>query len=561
MKVYYGKMEVLDDVKQCQCKASLKYYGGMEAGDYAFIRVKNEEPSPHVHRLWKLDRIDDEDGTYVAHFKSEFEFNKLPTTDFITLTIFKITTNLVIFTKKQYAEVGFFELTLVDQNDFKNKIQNATSFNAYISNPDSFRKIEKANSNNDVPNNTKDVYIVKNNERYELSSKGNSFYGNDFIHEFDSNRFDQMTEYISKVKDERKKSTQRIAYSYLVGTSERKPTIENIWDLFCSNVELKATEPATHENEDIDEDEEYEENNIIDSIEFVDKNQIYYGIPGCGKSFRVNEKLKEYGYNSNNIIRTTFYLDYSYTDFIGQLLPMYKGDKIIYKIVPGPFTKALAKAFSNNKPNVALVIEEINRGNAPAIFGDIFQLLDRKDGYSEYEIDNELIKQYFEQEEIPFEKNKKIYIPRNMHIIATMNTSDQNIFKLDAAFKRRWKMIRITNEDYKKQMKDSNLDFDVPGLENVKWTDFVDKINNAIIKKGGLEEDRQIGYWFYQLRNDGNKKEDFANKVLEYLWNDVLKYSDKDIIFDSNIGNFDELIDIYTQSKNGNIVFNKELGI
>lgn len=181
-------------------------------------------------------------------------------------------------------------------------------------------------------------------------------------------------------------------------------------------------------------------------------NKIYYGIPGCGKSYYIENTVLKDVDKDNDVFRTTFYLDYSNSDFIGQIYPVVKDGNVTYEPKPGPFTKALEQALRNPDRMIYLVIEEINRGNAAAIFGDIFQLLDRlkenRDdrvvGDSEYPVANEFIEGYFEKvnetleedEKIKFTKNK-IFIPHNLTLLATMNTSDQNVFPLDTAFKRR----------------------------------------------------------------------------------------------------------------------------
>ena len=282
-------------------------------------------------------------------------------------------------------------------------------------------------------------------------------------------------------------------------------------------------------------------------------NELYYGIPGCGKSYAVNKRVEDvFGIKDgdDNKIRTTFYLDYSYNDFVGQLMPQSVGGVIDYKIKAGPFTTALAEAYHGYKNNipVVLIIEEINRGNAPAIFGDIFQLLDRDDnGESEYEITNIVVKQYLEENGITNPFGNKIRIPKNLWIFATMNSSDQNVFKLDTAFKRRWDMKRMTNSSVKGAAKAIN-NFNIPGT-STSWINFVDRVNDILLRDD-LNEDRQLGYWFVLKKNidllvtEDERKEYFANKVLEYLWNDVLKFHDK-ILFNSDITSFDVLIDEY----------------
>lgn len=297
-----------------------------------------------------------------------------------------------------------------------------------------------------------------------------------------------------------------------------------------------------------------------DSYDLCDYNKIIYGIPGCGKSYYVEHDILKNVDKNNNVIRTTFFLDYSNSDFIGQILPFVKDKDVTYKYVPGPFTKALEKAYKNKNEMFYLVIEEINRGNAAAIFGDIFQLLDRlkKDsndderikGDSEYPISNEFIEGYLKQEKVNFTP-EKIYIPHNLTIIATMNTSDQNVFPLDTAFKRRWKMKRITNTWKDHPFADEYIPF-----TNITWKTFVETINLQIINSsedGLLLEDKQLGEFFADEEMfvkekadecivDDEKKEkleSFTNKVIEYLYNDVFKFN-KDKLFE-NKKSFNEI--------------------
>lgn len=310
-------------------------------------------------------------------------------------------------------------------------------------------------------------------------------------------------------------------------------------------------------SQSVEQDEDEETPNDADTSNDYSRNQLYYGIPGCGKSYQVDKYLEtelNISKDSDNKIRTTFFLDYSYNDFIGQLMPQTGASGIEYHINPGPFTLALSLAYQNydSKQPIALIVEEINRGNAPAIFGDIFQLLDRDDnGNSEYDIVNPIISQYLKEKGIANPFGGKIKIPSNLWIFATMNSSDQNVFKLDTAFKRRWDMYRMTNEDTKTAAKSLN-NFTVPGTET-SWVDFVNNVNDAILKNN-LNEDRQLGYWFLMKNSIDNldedkQKERFANKVLEYLWNDVLKFHDKFIVFKNSISSFDDLINKYVNTQ------------
>ena len=324
-------------------------------------------------------------------------------------------------------------------------------------------------------------------------------------------------------------------------------------------------------------------------------NKIFFGVPGCGKSYHIEHNIlgkdknsKKYigKYKKENIVRTTFYQDYSNTDFVGQILPKITKDEngednVEYIFNPGPFTLALIQAIkaknantetfmpTNNK--VALVIEEVNRGNAPAIFGDIFQLLDRdEDGISEYGIVNVGVIDYlnsfnFGTEENPvYYKFDEIKIPGNMDIFATMNTSDQNVYTLDTAFTRRWEKERIANKF------DANSEiakYYVPGITGCTWEEFVNKINHKIqtsLDDLQVNEDKQLGCFFVRKRDliekytdakavSEESKRAFAYKVLQYLWDDVTKL-EHSVIFSHNYKTFDELVDAYIAG--GAVIFN-----
>ena len=293
-------------------------------------------------------------------------------------------------------------------------------------------------------------------------------------------------------------------------------------------------------------------------------NKIFFGTPGCGKSYHIDHDIlgkdketKEYvgQYKKENIIRTTFYQDYSNTDFVGQILPKIlkgkdgKPDTVEYIFNPGPFTLALIRAISNPRKKVALVVEEINRGNAPAIFGDIFQLLDRDDdGVSEYGIVNVSLLDYLNDYDFIVEGKKKRYIfeeikiPGNMDIFATMNTSDQNVYTLDTAFVRRWDKEKIKNSFADCTFAGTN----VPGMDYT-WQEFVTAINNHIAKHLEdlqVNEDKQIGVFFVKESLLGSTPEKFAYKVFDYLWSDVAKL-DHDIFFN----HFDTLEALITAYK------------
>ncbi|MEE0248525.1 AAA family ATPase [Peptacetobacter hiranonis] len=306
------------------------------------------------------------------------------------------------------------------------------------------------------------------------------------------------------------------------------------------------------------------------------ENILLYGVPGSGKSWTIEH---EYCKKGSVVERLVFHPDYTYSDFIGQILPAVADDgQVSYKFTPGPFTNILREAYNNPKKEYILVIEEINRGNAPAIFGEVFQLLDRKveiqgiddDGYpvgtSEYGITNENIAEEMYGNN---RKNEKIRIPSNLSIIGTMNTSDQNVFTLDTAFQRRWDMRLIENDFENVNSTLANAKILDTG---VTWKNFCIEINNIIIGNSTRmtsAEDKRLGAYFVHLRdlkfNESmgdlkvydvlRKKESkgtltddekiqitvirdamrqnrkFPEKVIKYLWDDAFKFN-REIIFD-----------------------------
>lgn len=282
--------------------------------------------------------------------------------------------------------------------------------------------------------------------------------------------------------------------------------------------------------------EDYQSNNYV-NIKQSAYNKIYYGIPGCGKSYKIKKDLEAKNVPQENIFRTTFYLDYSNSDFVGQILPKVEGDNVKYEHNPGPFTKALTRAFNTNEM-VYLIIEEINRGNAAAIFGDLFQLLDRKKeddrygfaGESEYPITNEFIEKYLEKNVNNGYSKGKVYIPNNLTILATMNTSDQNVFPLDTAFKRRWDMERVEGNINDCEFKD----YYIPYTE-ITWQNFQEEVNKKISESslnGLITEDKQLGPWFAnkdmfvkeEKQSSREKLEKFVYNVMDYIYNDVCKF-------------------------------------
>ncbi len=302
-------------------------------------------------------------------------------------------------------------------------------------------------------------------------------------------------------------------------------------------------------------------------------NILLYGVPGSGKSWTIEH---EYCKKDSKVRRLVFHPDYTYSDFIGQILPNVSDNgQVSYKFTPGPFTTILRDAYQNPDKEYILIIEEINRGNAPAIFGEVFQLLDRiKDnseirhktvGTSEYGIFNENIAKV-----VYDDPRHKVRIPSNLSIIGTMNTSDQNVFTLDTAFQRRWEMRLIENNFEHVDKKLANAQILDTG---VTWRTFCTEINDIIVGNNARmtsSEDKRLGAYFVHLQDleyddkmgnltDGEydslrEKEEndalseqekiriaeirtamkqnrkFPEKVIKYLWDDAFKFN-REIVF------------------------------
>ncbi len=249
---------------------------------------------------------------------------------------------------------------------------------------------------------------------------------------------------------------------------------------------------------------------------------IYFGAPGSGKSRTVKEKTK-----NMTVYRTTFHPDSDYASFIGCYKPEMAEGKITYTFTPQVFTKAYVHAWEHPEEQVYLVIEEINRGNCAQIFGDLFQLLDRKDdGTSEYPIhaDNDLA--IYLQDTLSDDAKQgiaegKLCLPANLRIIATMNTSDQSLFPMDSAFKRRWDWEYIPI-NYSDEVKSGQFEIAIGKKENQKryrWIDFLKVINERIL---GVtqSEDKQMGNFFIKTSIE---EQTFKSKVMAYLWHEICK--------------------------------------
>lgn len=288
---------------------------------------------------------------------------------------------------------------------------------------------------------------------------------------------------------------------------------------------------------------------IIDTEKSPSVQQIFYGAPGTGKSNTIKRDVDD---KHKTNYRVTFHPDSDYSTFVGCYKPTMKEniiskngveskeEQIVYRFVPQAFTKAYTAAW-NTEDEVYLIIEEINRGNCAQIFGDLFQLLDRKNGVSEYPVDADsdladyIYKNLKNSSRTDFpegvKEGKKLVLPSNLFIWATMNTSDQSLFPIDSAFKRRWdwRYIPIAqgrNEDGTEKR------WEIEGQGENSWWTFIQGINE-VIDVTTHSEDKKLGFFFCKAQDGVVKKETFVNKVVFYLWNDVFKvYGFKSEIFD-----------------------------
>lgn len=301
--------------------------------------------------------------------------------------------------------------------------------------------------------------------------------------------------------------------------------------------------------------------------------QIYYGAPGTGKS----KTIKDLTFGES-VIRTTFHPDSDYASFVGTYKPITEevdlrdcnGNKVIdeetnevvteeriaYKFIPQAFLEAYVKAWKKlgSSKKQFLIIEEINRGNCAQIFGDLFQLLDRNEyGFSDYPIvaDKDMQK-YLEKEFEGWEitnkdeinqlygeanmvnlimKGERLVLPSNLYIWATMNTSDQSLFPIDSAFKRRWDWKYVPIREGRDKETNAPLNWYInTGDKQYKWWSFISKVNELI---GSLtnSEDKKLGYFFCKAKDGEIDADLFVSKVIFYLWNDVFKdygFDDKD---------------------------------
>ena len=357
--------------------------------------------------------------------------------------------------------------------------------------------------------------------------------------------FNGLLEEVSYINDKGEHKTAKFTIrNYLAGGYSDlhiKKAGNGIFDVWVTN---------TFEYKDDGKEKQYEEIDIASTSDSL--QQIFYGAPGTGKSNTIKCEVDQ---KDLPRVRTTFHPDSDYSTFVGaykptsvevpvmtiigkEQMPVVNAKpekKIVYEFVPQAFLKAYTGAWKNQDKPFFLIIEEINRGNCAQIFGDLFQLLDRNDetGLSDYPIspDEDIQKFLLTDKKYGFavltEEQKALIpeevlsgelmiLPKNLHIWATMNTSDQSLFPIDSAFKRRWEWQYMPISDGKKGWKIA------ANGKRYDWWQFLQKMNDKI-GSATNSEDKKLGYFFCKAKNGIIDAETFVGKVVFYIWNDVFK--------------------------------------
>lgn len=416
-------------------------------------------------------------------------------------------------------------------------------------------------------------------------------------------RFGKKVESLKLVTDPRRQDDCDTSITWVLKGDEycflKEQTLQSL-EIFANNINeiysdkylieidnnsYRLYELDSRKNEqNTDVKKEADEDKPLEFGDFTPRQIIYYGAPGTGKSHTIKKEEDE---GKITCIRTTFHPDSDYATFVGCYKPhkIKNSQCLTYEFVEQAFLEAYKQAWMNPEEEIALVIEEINRGNCAQVFGDIFQLLDRSDdGWSTYPIkaDTDIAEHLKElriqgytatmNKRFGLDKEGKdrypdrdwfgfMALPPNMSILATMNTSDQSLFPIDSAFKRRWDWKYIKIKKGKKengeelgwniQIKDANGEPVKIIGESTKlpWWNFIQKVNE-IIASMTSSADKQLGYFFCKPSEKANETDEkptiitadtLVGKVIFYLWNDVFK----------DYGFEDASLFTYQEEKNG----------
>lgn len=553
----------------CEVRDGSQYLKFLKLGDFVFFQDTNLK-GPNIHLLLKcLDKsIDAATGDGIAKFAIILDLRRNPLLkiDFQRLVFFKMDTVLLCNIVMPSRNNGFHELSVSKQKTLDDYVlNNPADFESELRNTNGplFRKLIFAPAAPTGPSEDVVFYpdeTTKSGIRYadtsfmppwgaevderaanalDKSSAGKycvTFRNwiNDSIKHSSTSKapeFQVLYNVLWWKKGAKKKTKKTI--NEAAGSKNDSPLSTDICSQQLSSGDLLMAFKETLKNAGLDE---------------RGYNKIYYGIPGCGKSHKVNLLI-----NGKSHFRTVFYEDYSYTDFIGQVAPELNGDAGKNSFRPGPFAKAMKEAYDslkNGHPElVYLIIEEINRGKAPSIFGDAFQLLDRDDdGWSEYGIEQNDLLAY-----LGIPGLSEVRLPGNLIVLATMNTADQNVFTLDTAFKRRFLFEEVMDD----WTTCAYRDYLVPGT-NVTWREFVAKINAQIVSlkaSSGLSDDKRLASHFLSSSSlvDPNHVFDWSNaldleiakrfayKAIEYLYDDVARWNPNSL-FAPNISTLSDAI-------------------
>lgn len=311
------------------------------------------------------------------------------------------------------------------------------------------------------------------------------------------------------------------------------------------------------------------------SEERVERNLIYFGAPGTGKSHNLNERVKK-EFDEDKVRRVTFYPDYTYAQFVGSYKPysdLSKGNEISYRYVTGAFMDTYLAAITHPNEKYVLIIEELNRANPAAVFGNIFQLLDRdSSGNSKYSVAtstemadciNEYLSNLTEDEvdaiesyydpDLDFEgfsetSSSQLSIPDNMYIWATMNSADQGVYPMDTAFKRRWDFKYLGVDEGEDVVADAIVPIGEKG-KSASWNELRKAINKKLLD-AKVNEDKLIGPFFIAptvLRDPAKFNDVFKSKVLLYLYEDAAK-TKKSVLFKDGTATYSQMCDEYDKS-------------
>lgn len=353
------------------------------------------------------------------------------------------------------------------------------------------------------------------------------------------------------VKTSRNNAVQKVNE----GEREKTSALLTSIQLICNNLESDLQKYAPELlalldfNADFEPSEKTGNANINIHLNVCDKgsNIIYYGAPGTGKSYTIDNLLV-----AERAFKTVFHTESMSSDFIGCIKPVLHNSNnspspiLTYEYVPGPLIKCIISALNDPNNHYWLVIDEINRAPAAAVFGEIFQLLDRDiTGKSSYKINfpDSLCENFVNAHlKVPI---KMLFIPSNLSIIASMNSSDQGVLPLDTAFKRRWSFKYIPI-DFNKGCTEGSLTVILEdNVEHtVLWKNLACSIN-AILTNAGIPEDRHLGPYFLSGEDLADSENALIGKLFMYLWDDVLRHGLRYRLFSSKIMTYGDLVRRY----------------